>query len=44
MKTAGDNYGKKTLLTEEVEILAALPLPEGLDLSPYITKPKPLAS
>lgn len=44
MKTAGDNYGKKTLLTEEVEVLAALPLPEGLDLSPYITKPKPLAS
>lgn len=40
MKTAGDNYGSKTLLTEEVEVLAALALPEGLDLSPYIIKPK----
>jgi integrase len=40
MKTAGDAYGKKTLLIEEVEVLAALPLPEGLDLSPYISKPK----
>ena len=40
MKTAGDSYGKKTLLTEEIEVLAALRLPEGLDLSPYITKPK----
>ncbi|MBN9334517.1 tyrosine-type recombinase/integrase [Devosia sp.] len=40
MKSAGDNYGKKTLLVEEVEVLAALRLPEGLNLTPYITKPK----
>lgn len=40
MKSAGDSYGKKTLMVEEVEVLAALRLPEGLDLSPYITKPK----
>jgi hypothetical protein len=40
MKSAGDNYGKKTLLPEEVEVLAALRLPEGLDLSPYIIKSK----
>lgn len=39
MKSAGDSYGKKTLLTEEVEVLAALPLPEGLDLTPFFTKP-----
>lgn len=38
MKTAGDSYGAKVLLVEEVEVLAALPLPEGLDLSPYFTK------
>ncbi len=40
MKTAGDNYGSKTLLPEEVEVLAALRLPDGLDLLPYITKAK----
>lgn len=44
MKTAGDAYGKKTLLPEEVEVLAVLALPEGLDLSPYIIKPKGGAS
>jgi hypothetical protein len=38
MKTAGDAYGAKVLLVEEVEVLAARPLPEGLDLSPYLTK------
>ncbi len=40
MKSAGDNYSKKTLLLEDVEVLAALRLPAGLDLSPYVTKPK----
>nr|WP_248310168.1 site-specific integrase [Devosia sp. MC521] len=38
MKTAGDAYGSKTLLIEEVEVLAALALPQGLDLSPYLIK------
>lgn len=37
-KSVADRYGSKTLLPEEVEVLAALPLPEGLDVSPYFTK------
>lgn len=37
-KSVADNYGSKTLLPEEVEVLAALALPEGLDLSPYFMK------
>lgn len=37
-RTVGENYGKKTLRNEEVEVLAVLPLPEGLDLSPYRQK------
>lgn len=37
-KTVADGYGKKTLKNEEVEVLAVLPLPEGLDLSPYHQK------
>jgi len=37
-KSVADSYGSKTLLPEEVEVLAALALPEGLDLSPYFTK------
>jgi integrase len=37
-RTVGENYGKKTLRNEEVEVLAVLPLPEGLDLSPYHQK------
>ncbi|PZN98007.1 MAG: hypothetical protein DCF30_15085 [Hyphomicrobiales bacterium] len=37
-KTVADSYGSKTLLPEEVEVLAALALPEGLDLAPYFVK------
>lgn len=40
-RTVGENYGKKTLRNEEVEVLAVLPLPEGLDLSPYHHKQSP---
>lgn len=36
LKTVSDNYGAKTLKREELEVLAALPLPDGLDLSPYL--------
>ncbi|WP_435269710.1 site-specific integrase, partial [Shinella sp. BE166] len=36
LKTVSDNYGAKTLKREELEVLAVLPLPEGLDLSPYL--------
>lgn len=38
MKTIADAYGSKKLRAEEVEVLAALPLPEGLDLTPYFPK------
>ncbi|MGM4990523.1 DUF6538 domain-containing protein [Tardiphaga sp. 841_E9_N1_2] len=37
-KTVSENYGAKHLRNEEVEVLAVLPLPEGLDLSPYHRK------
>lgn len=37
-KTVADSYGSQTLLPEEVEVLAALALPDGLDLSPYFVK------
>lgn len=30
------NYGSKHLVLEEVEVLRAMPLPSGLDISPYI--------
>jgi integrase len=40
-RTVGERYGKKTLKNEEVEVLAVLPLPEGLDLSPYHQKESP---
>lgn len=33
--TESDKYGSKRLKTDELEVLAALPLPEGLDLSPF---------
>ncbi|BDA84002.1 hypothetical protein Sa4125_15440 [Aureimonas sp. SA4125] len=36
-KTVEESYGSKTLRADEVEVLAAMPLPEGLDLSPYRT-------
>lgn len=35
-KTVSDGYGAKKLKREQLEVLAALPLPEGLDLSPYM--------
>lgn len=38
MKSVADSYGSKKLRAEEVEVLAALPLPEGLDLTPYFQK------
>lgn len=36
MKSVADDYGSRRLRVDEVEVLAALPLPEGLDWSPYI--------
>lgn len=36
-KTVSRNYGAKKLLNEEIEVLRALPIPEGLDLSPYLS-------
>ncbi len=36
-KTVSRNYGAKNLLNEEIEVLRALPIPEGLDLSPYLS-------
>lgn len=35
LKAVSDNYGSKRLKRDEIDVLAALPLPEGLDLSPY---------
>ncbi len=35
-KTVSDSYGAKTLKADQLEVLVALPLPEGLDLSPYL--------
>ncbi|WP_141514294.1 tyrosine-type recombinase/integrase [Rhizobium sp. M1] len=37
-KTVSRGYGSKTLLREEIEVLRQLPLPEGLDLSPYFVR------
>lgn len=37
-QTVSDGYGAKTLIREEVEILANIPLPSGLDLTPYIQR------
>ena len=36
-KTVSRNYGAKNLLDEEIKVLRALPVPEGLDLSPYLS-------
>lgn len=36
LKTVSRRYGKKHLKTEEIEVLRAMPLPTGLDLSPYL--------
>ncbi len=34
--TVGRRYGEKTLRASEIEQLATLPLPEGVDFSPYL--------
>ncbi|MEP5622325.1 MAG: tyrosine-type recombinase/integrase [Hyphomicrobiales bacterium] len=39
-KTVARGYGAKRLRDKDVELLAALPLPEGLDLSPYLKSVK----
>lgn len=36
-RTASKAYGSKTLRAEEIQVLRSLPLPNGLDLSPYFT-------
>lgn len=38
MKSVADEYGSKKMRPDEVEVLAVLPLPEGLDLTPYLSK------
>lgn len=38
MKNVADKYGSKKMRPDEVEVLAALPLPEGLDVTPYLQK------
>lgn len=35
-KTVSRRYGSSRLRIDEVEVLAALPLPDGLDISPYM--------
>lgn len=35
-RSASRNYGAKILKSGEVEVLASVPLPKGLDLSPYL--------
>lgn len=34
--TVSRKYGSKVLVPKEIEVLSALPLPKGLDLSPYL--------
>lgn len=38
-ETESDKYGSKRLLKYELEVLTVLPLPEGLDLSPFQRQP-----
>lgn len=41
-KTVSRRYGKSQLRVDEVQVLAALPLPEGLDVTPYMqNSPQP---
>lgn len=40
-KDVEENYGSKKLRADEVEVLASLPLPDGLDLSPYYDSFRP---
>lgn len=37
-RSASDNYGSKRLRALDAKLIAALPLPEGLDLSPYLRR------
>jgi len=37
-KTVSARYGSKTLVREELDVLRSLPLPQGLDLSPYMER------
>ena len=37
VKNVADGYGSKKLRVDEVEVLVALPLPDGLDWSPYLS-------
>ncbi|MCJ9723563.1 site-specific integrase [Agrobacterium sp. SHOUNA12C] len=36
--TVSRKYGSKILVPEELEVLSVLPLPDGLDLSPYLDR------
>jgi len=38
--SVGDRYGSKHLREDEIAVLAAIPLPEGLDLGPYLRRRK----
>jgi len=38
-KDVGDSYGSKALTAKELSLLAKIPLPEGLDFSPYLALP-----
>lgn len=38
MTNVADKYGSKKMRPDEVEVLVALPLPEGLDVTPYLPK------
>lgn len=38
MKNVADKYGSKKIRPDEVEVLAALPLPVGLDVTPYFER------
>lgn len=40
LKTPSDKYGRKTLRAMDAQLISALPLPEGLDLSPYLKSGK----
>ena len=38
LTTVSKRYGSKHLVQQEIEVLRSLPMPEGLDLSPYTTR------
>jgi integrase len=41
-KDVGATYGSKTLRADEIRTLATVPLPDGLDLSPYYAPFSPM--